>query len=421
VAISAGVGRATFGEVLAVGEFRAMWLAELLSFAGDQLARVALAVLVFGRTGSAALTGLTYALTYVPTVVGALMLSGVADRRSRRSVIVAVDCLRALAVAAMVIPGIGLAWLCVLVAFMSFLGGSYKAAQLALLRDVLDGRLYPAGMALRQTTTQAAELGGFAVGGFVSAVSPRICLGIDAATFALSVLVIGCFVRSRPAPRSYGAAHRSLSGIRVVWDEPRRRAIFLMTLLGVFYIVPAGIAAPYAAGLGHGPAVVGFLLAAGGAGAVIGVPVFSRFVTADRRPVALPIACVAAGVPLLLIPVHGGVGLAVILFATTGAVWSLQVVMSVSFLAELLPDHERAQGMGVAASMNTAAHGVGAGVAGLVAQATSPTWTIALAGAASIPVALWPSALWLRAIRADSDPKPSTERAAEPAGAHGST
>ena len=33
-------------------EFRVLWTAEVVSVAGDQLARVALAVAVFGRTGS---------------------------------------------------------------------------------------------------------------------------------------------------------------------------------------------------------------------------------------------------------------------------------------------------------------------------------------------------------------------------------
>jgi hypothetical protein len=35
-----------------VGEFRSLWLAQVLSVAGDQLARVALTLPVFDRTGS---------------------------------------------------------------------------------------------------------------------------------------------------------------------------------------------------------------------------------------------------------------------------------------------------------------------------------------------------------------------------------
>lgn len=72
--------KAGFGEVLRVPEFRAMLLAELFSIVGDQLARVALALLVFQRTDSAALTALTYALTFVPSVLGGALLSGLADR-----------------------------------------------------------------------------------------------------------------------------------------------------------------------------------------------------------------------------------------------------------------------------------------------------------------------------------------------------
>ena len=44
--------RATFRDVFGVAEFRAMWLAQVLSVTGDQLARVALTVLVYGRTAN---------------------------------------------------------------------------------------------------------------------------------------------------------------------------------------------------------------------------------------------------------------------------------------------------------------------------------------------------------------------------------
>jgi MFS family permease len=75
----------TFGAVLRVAEFRALWIAEVFSVAGDQLARVALALLVFSRTGSASLTALTYALTFVPALIGGWLLSGLADRWPRRT------------------------------------------------------------------------------------------------------------------------------------------------------------------------------------------------------------------------------------------------------------------------------------------------------------------------------------------------
>lgn len=82
--------RAGFLEVLAVREFRALWAAELLSITGDQLARVGLAVLVFARTSSASLTALTYALTFLPALLGGVLLGGLADRFPRRGVMITV-------------------------------------------------------------------------------------------------------------------------------------------------------------------------------------------------------------------------------------------------------------------------------------------------------------------------------------------
>ena len=48
----------------------------MLSFAGDQFAQVAIAILVYGRTHSPFLTALAYALTYLPPIAGGPLISG---------------------------------------------------------------------------------------------------------------------------------------------------------------------------------------------------------------------------------------------------------------------------------------------------------------------------------------------------------
>src|SRR6478672_9582221 len=52
--------KTTFRDVFAVAEFRALWMAQLLSVIGDQLARVALTVSVYDRTDSALLAAITF-------------------------------------------------------------------------------------------------------------------------------------------------------------------------------------------------------------------------------------------------------------------------------------------------------------------------------------------------------------------------
>jgi MFS family permease len=84
----AEVRAARYRDVFASEEFRALFAAHILSVVGDQFARVALAVLVFNRTASASLTALVYALTFLPSIVGGPLLSGLADRFPRRRVMV---------------------------------------------------------------------------------------------------------------------------------------------------------------------------------------------------------------------------------------------------------------------------------------------------------------------------------------------
>ncbi len=80
---------ATYRDVFAVGEFRAVFLADLLSLLGDQIAAVAVAVLVYERSGSPLLSALGYATAYVPWLLGGPFLAAWAERFPARRVLVA--------------------------------------------------------------------------------------------------------------------------------------------------------------------------------------------------------------------------------------------------------------------------------------------------------------------------------------------
>src|SRR5438128_2874772 len=108
-------GAPKIAAVLAVTEFRALWLAEAQSIAGDQLAKVALMILVYGRTGSAWWAAAVYALTFLPALAGGLGLAQLADRFPRRSLMVVCATVQAGLVGLMAIPGMPIWTLCVLV------------------------------------------------------------------------------------------------------------------------------------------------------------------------------------------------------------------------------------------------------------------------------------------------------------------
>jgi MFS family permease len=187
--------------VFAVPEFRALWFSEILSVAGDRLALVAFTLLVYDRTGSPLMTALAYAVGgYLPWVIGGLFLADLADRRPRRSVMVACDAVRAVLVAAMVIPHTPIwALAALLFATMTF-APPFESARAAITPDILQGERYVLGTAVVQTTFLGGQVIGAAGGGVaVAFIGVRPALGVDAVTFVLSGLLIGLGTKSRPA------------------------------------------------------------------------------------------------------------------------------------------------------------------------------------------------------------------------------
>lgn len=394
---------ATFREVFAVSEFRALWAAELLSVVGDQLARVALSVLVFERTNSAGLTALTYALTYLPDLVGGPLLSGLADRFPRRTVMVTTDLARVVLVGCMAIPGIPIALIAVLLVVARLCNSPFSAAQAATLPTVLDGDRYVIGQTVRQITNQTAQLAGFAGGGAVVALlGTSQALAADALTFLASAALIGFGVRARPAASPDGDGPRSVlqqlgAGARIIWRDPRLRSLVGLAWLAGFVIVPEGLAAPYAAEIGEGTVAVGLLLAAHPAGIVIGAFVLGRWVAPQRRRQLIGQLAVLAVLPLVGYALRPGLWATIGLLLVSGACAAYQVTASATFM-RIVPDAGRGQAFGLAGSGLIAVQGIGLVAGGvLVGVIGSVASTVAAVGAAGTLVAIPAAAAWHRA------------------------
>jgi predicted MFS family arabinose efflux permease len=394
--------------VFRVREFRVVWAAELISVVGDQLARVALAVLVYGRTGSAVWAAVTYALTFLPALVGGMLLAGLADRYRRREVMILSDLLRAGLVAVMAIPQMPTWALCVLLVAVVLLGAPHTAAQGALLPAMLRGELYERGLAVRQITSQTAQLVGFAGGGLlVAALTPSTALLGNAVTFALSALLVRAGVADRPPPGredpdagaddGAGGIRTVVSGLAEIASDPRRRALVALAWLVGWYVVPEALAAPYADQLGAGPAVVGLLMAADPLGSVLGAWLFVRFVPARTRERLVGVLAAAAGVPQLLCLLRPGVVPTVVLWAVSGALATAYLLQTQASFVRATPDGRRGSAIGVAASGIVAAQGVAILVGGLLADLWDPATAIAAAGAVGMVLSLCGALAWHRA------------------------
>ncbi|MHC1561219.1 MFS transporter [Actinomycetospora sp. C-140] len=388
---------ARFRDVLADAQFRALWLAQLLSVLGDQVARVALAVLVFTETASAGLTALTYALTFLPDLVAGPLLSGIADRAPRRATMVVTDLLRAGLLALMAVPGMPFWALCLLVVAGQLLAAPFAAARAAILPHVLHGERYVVASAISGTTYQSGQVLGFALGGpLVAAVGVPTALLADAATFVVSALILRYGVVEQ---RATGGSHehaRLRSGARIVAGDRRLRALVALACVSAFVVTIEGLAAPYAAALGGGPVAVGLLLAANPLGAALGIVLLARLVPPHARARLLGPLAVASCVPLVASALDPPLAGVIALWVLSGLFCAYQVPANAAFVAAV-PDAHRGQAFGLAVTALRVTQGLGVLLAGLLAEITGPAPAVAVAGAAGVLVALACAVAWSRA------------------------
>lgn len=393
---------ASFGEVFAVGEFRALFTAQVLSIAGDQLARVALSLLVFDRTHSAALTALTYALTFLPDLIGGPLLAGLADRYRRRELMVVTDVLRAGLVGLMAIPGTSFVILAALLIAVQLLASPFNAARAAVLPSILEGDRFVVGQGIINITYQLAALAGYVGGGVVvTFTGTSVSLLLDALTFLSSAALIAVGLKDRPVPVDGSAGGRRTTlrslreGARLVWHDRKLRVLITLGCISGFYIAPEALAVPYGAELGGGPVVVGLLFAAPAAGTVIGMLLLTRLVPPAVRISLLGVLSVASSAVLIGCAARPGLVVTLVLFALSGAAAAHQTIVAATFM-QTVPDAQRGQAFGLAHTSIRVVQGLGAVLAGAAAEGLAPSVVVAGAGTLGTLSALLAAITWHR-------------------------
>ena len=389
---------ATFREVFGDREFCATWLAEFCSITGDQLARVALTVIVYERTRSPLLTALTYAVSYLPWVAGSLLLSDLADRFPRRTVMIGADLIRMALVAVMALPRMPLGAMLALLFAVTTLNAPFQGARSALRAAIMPGDRYTLGLAVVRVTRETGVVAGFVAGGLVvSLLHAQAALLIDAATFAVSALLLWAGVRHYPAPqrRRVTRLAEMSAGLRLVFSTWRLRTLMLLGWLGAFYTVAEALAVPYAAQLGHGTVAAGLIFAAGPMGSAVGMMIFSRLVSPAWRIRWMgPLAVAACLVPLACLARPGLPGLLAIL-AVSGLASGYQVTANASFVLAT-PDSRRGQAYAIANGGMMISQGLVYVCAGAAASLAAPAPAIVIAGSGALGAAcaVWLAAAW---------------------------
>jgi MFS family permease len=383
--------RVTYRAVLRNREFAAILVSQAISLVGDQIARIALAAVVFDRSHSALAASSTFAVSYVTYLIGGPILSSLSDRNQRRTVMIVSDIGRGAVVIALAVFELPLVGIFALIVLLSAFAPAFDSARGATLPEVLKGEAYIKGNALCNLVFQAAVVGGFVAGGaLLAGVGERRALLADASTFLVSagVLLATLSARQNPAVVERKSLIRDTAdGFRLVASNPTLRRLLGYALLGAIAVAaPESLAIPVARSLGGSSVEAGILTASIPAGFIVGSFVILRL-PPHERPRLLPWLVVLSVAPLLVTPAVGSIPALVVLWGLSGLGSALQLIASAAYVSAA-PGHTRGRAYGLATTALMAGQGFAQFAAGALSSAVGeingPRIAVALLAGATL-------------------------------------
>lgn len=291
-------------------DFRIFWIGQLISVTGTWMQTVAQGWLVLQLTGSPFLLGVAAAARSIPVLILVVPAGIAADRFDRRKIVVATSIVSTIAssvLAILTIAGtINIETVLVIAMVLGVSNAFEMPARQSYVSELIGKRDLANAIALNSLLFNGARVVGPAIAGIlVALVGPGWAFGINALSFI--PVIIGLLMISRVHIPKVAFATRSAvpEALRYLRSEPRVGALLgLLAAQTIFASGPFILGPSLAQDLGQGAEGLGVLLAATGAGAVVGG--LRLAATADRterwRVLLLAGVALAAGL--------AGVGLA---------------------------------------------------------------------------------------------------------------
>lgn len=306
-------------HLLASRNFRLLWLGQAISTFGDKFTEIAIPILVYNITGSAAQLGLAFLVQTLAALLFGLLAGVQADRWNRQRTMIWTDVIRAaLVMLILLVPFLPLATggkLAILYG-LSFVITAVKQfflpAKVATIPDTVEERQLVAANSLDQSTMTLVGFFGFAAAGLlIERVGERVVFGIDAMTFLLSAVFIALMRLPAPetaqeetvvSPPKPSILADIQEGFTHVWSLPILRGTTLLSL-----VAPLAIGATQALMLIFARDILranalGFGLLEGtfGLGIAFGALVMARYAGEIARGRLLALGVIGMGVGQLL-------------------------------------------------------------------------------------------------------------------------
>lgn len=371
----------TYRELFTVAEFRVLFGVFSASMAASTVAGLALATLVFDRTGSPLLSAVSMFGPNLAQVLGATVFMSAADRLPPRPALAGMSVVWCLTILLVAVPGMPVAVILAVVVASGVLGSVSGAIAWGLLSEILPSGNYLLGRSVMQMSTGGMQIAGYAGSALLlQFISPRVLLLLAAALYAGSAAASGLGLSRRAAGRP--SASLTWRTNRLLWATPGVAAIYLALW------VPNGlVVGAEALFVSYARTAAGILFTADALGMLAGDAIMGRWMPARwRRRLITPLQVLLAA-PYLLFAWHPGVPAAVVLVGLASAGFGAGLLLQERLIG-LTPEAVRGHALGLHSSGMLTLQGVAALLAGTLAGVMPTAGAIASMAVASLIVTL---------------------------------
>lgn len=291
-----------------VPDFRRLWVGQTLSMFGTNMIAVAVPLIAAVSLGASVFAmSLITATEFVPYLVISLFVGVWLDRRPKRQIIVLTDLVRAGAL--LVVP---VAWwsgalsVPLLIAVVFVVGSCSVVADIgnaAILPSLVENADLMEGNSKLEVSQSVSNLAGLTVGGVVvQALTGPIAVLVNVFTYAAAALSTALIrkreTRPEPAEEPESVWRSMAEGIRFIFGYQTIRTLVIVTFVINFFVFATDPVFLYfiAADLKLAPWLVGVIMAASGAGWLLGALVAPRL--SKRIPFGPLVIAAVTGIAL---------------------------------------------------------------------------------------------------------------------------
>jgi MFS family permease len=342
-------------------------------------------------THSSLAVGLVGLAQLGPLLVCSLVGGAVVDAVDRRTLMIWVQLARGALSAGLVVnaltPHPALWPLYVLTAVGAGLSAFDGPARMAAVPALVRRDLVPAAAALHQILTQVGSVAGPAAAGLIVArANFSTAYAIDVATFTVAGLLALSLRRLPPGEGGTRAGAASVwEGLRFLRGRRALQGNFIIDLNAMVFGMPRALFPALGTGLfGGGPATVGLLYAAPGAGALVGALLAGWVGSVRRQGRAVLIAVAVWGLAITVFGLAAWLPLALVLLGIAGAADVFSAVFRNTILQLTVPDGLRGRLSAIHIAVVTGGPRLGDAESGGVAAIAGPQFSVVSGGLACL-------------------------------------